>query len=204
METTNWGRYEFHAPGQTRFLDLSWIPGWVRMVNKPLLLTLAASILCLVWKRRFDPEVLLGVSGVAFVLVTAPDFRFLLGYVAILAGAALAAVAPAWPSRRLRFLNAASWVTLAVLCWILYAIARESLIINRDRIDWRSRLIVPADSTAVRPRLAFDLDGVRVLAPAVGGLCWDLDFPCTPYPVAPDLRLCQPKGGLAGGICRGR
>lgn len=200
-ETTNWGRYEFHVPAQTVFLDLEWIPGWTARVNKPLLFTMIVSILCLVIKRRFTPEVLLGFSGVVFVFVTAPDFRFLLGYVAILAGATAATIAPEWRSTRLRFLSPVVWASVAAVCWILHSIARESLLANR--VDWHSRLIVPAASATTEPGRVVNLQGVSVLFPASGFQCWDLPFPCTIYPLTPDTRLCRPERGLPGGVCRG-
>lgn len=200
-ETIFWGRYAGKVPPNATVADVAWLGQWMREANKPLLAVLLIACGLVLARRYRSPAVVLGFTGCAFLFATAPDFRFLAGYIGVLAGAAAFASAPQEPMPAFRWLSPLAWAASAVLCWTLYATARESLARSSSHIDWAARLAVPVTSQSVKPGPPRPVGSVSILKPAVSDQCWDLNFPCTPDPERKGTRLCDPAKGLAGGFC---
>jgi hypothetical protein len=203
LETMDFGSYGFSVPESADRGIRWWIGGWLRRADKPLLGIFVLSLGILLLRVRFPAEAFLGMSGCAFLLLTAPDFRFLCGYIAILAGSAAMACAPSRGLRRLGWMNPVAWALLAALCWTLYAIGRESLARSSVHTDWVGRLLVPIEVTKGSAGQNVQLDSISISRPATGDQCWNLTFPCTPNSLHPGARLCRPVEGVGGGVCLG-
>jgi hypothetical protein len=129
--------------------------------------------------RRYAIPYLVGWAGITYWFVSAPDIRFIYGFLAILL-CLLAAPLVLWLLVRLRRF-AIPLIAAAFLLLLLYQV--YGVYQMRSQIRWRFPADYPAAEVASYPLGQFDTS-----TPATGNQCWYAPLPCTPTP-NPDLRM---------------
>jgi hypothetical protein len=163
-----------------------------------------------------DPFVLYGLaaswSGIVFVLITAPNPRFGMGYLLLPIAMSLA-IFVQWMNRR--------WPTLlstrrSSLPWVTATVALILLVLSIHAPNSRFSLLLPkrmasADGDPIhvvnrqlnmRTTLSLTkakLGDVLVVVPQSSDLCWDAALPCTPE-TWQSIELREPTQGLRGGF----
>jgi hypothetical protein len=207
---------KFHVrpyTGDSRFGSLFDLRRNLKWAGKPLNALLAGVALIatlLVWiLRATSPVYWTGVFGFAALFLSAPDFRFLAGFSAILLGvlAQTLHLKYARPRRESRHPHAVL-LALAVAAGALVladAAVREATYRVRTHDAFRSlnleRLLVPAHLPDAVPGSAFAHSlGVIYRTPKVDQ-CWSLPLPCTPAPPPPNLVWCAGPAHPHLGFC---
>jgi len=211
----------------------NWIPSWPlrRMSNMMFSGLLLLSLALAVVKRRSilshpgsSYAAILAFAGIAYVLASAPDLRFVVGALAIVPALWLAELADAGQSRR----PSPGLVVATVVAAFVVAAGVNTIRLAREPIksglepDVRvaPRLMLPSLAarlgTPVAPDPAFSqaeiMQGfaarrtgdVAYNIPVPIGLCWDVPLPCATETLDVILRLRDPARGLAAGFSRAR
>lgn len=201
VDTRNWARFGGPYPADASFLNVSWIPGWIARTDKVLLAAGLAGLVAVLAKRALNAAAVMAAAGLLFVLATAPDTRFLTGYLAILTGCAAAAFARALPAIPGALTRPWIWGVLGMFMWLGYAVARDVVRPEKQGAGWPSRLVIPCGPRSA-PVSPWDAPpGIQLLHPNTADQCWNAPFPCVPYPPEPAARLCDPLRGLTAGVC---
>lgn len=205
LEVRNWARWEGPNLGDSQLLRIDWVLPWLKKHwNLPLTVITLAALSVIVARRRFWKfGFVSAATGLSYVFMAAPDYRFGIGYVAALCG--LAAVDVPWTRRRYRIpvtaLAAVAMVLMGAKAAAYEHAYRSVFHLKFQSLSWE-RLAVPAriqlhqEETARRQ--SHDLP--FHLAP-VAGQCWGAVQPCTPDEHK-NIRMCDPAKGIRGGICR--
>jgi hypothetical protein len=205
-ETRNWARYLGRMPSNAEVWAADWLPRWVGYYQHSIAAAVVAVSLfgCLLL-RVWRWPLLVGLMGIAYVLWGAPDLRFGYGFAALLPGLVAMEAFAARAAIPLPRLTLALWTVLAaaiLLSDMLYHEHAYRKWLGRPEARWSaSRLLLPQPVPKPAAYTASS-NGIRHWMPLVSDGCWAIDFPCTPYPLRPEVVLCDSERGLAGGLCR--
>jgi hypothetical protein len=209
-----WGwRHWMNAP---RDQDFAWLLGWLRVDRHAfgMLMIALISIGIAMWKsaaranlRNASAAIVLGVTGIAFVMTNAPGIRFLTGYVAILIGVGLASLT--YSNRTLEpqphSVKRTRWYLFPLLAALFLLVAGEH---HRRAIDKRFMaplqsgpywLVPPRLASQKPPAMAINESGIRYLVPQ-NGICGDLTPPCATK--LDHVSYRDPEIGAAAGFRR--
>ena len=149
----------------------------------------------------------MGLTGVAFVLTSAPAFRFASAYVAVLFACALlprGVAALRITGRRMTF------ATMLVLAGLLSALlagavehVRQSQYPRGGRSTGLSAEQLWLPPAMPQPELIRDrVDGFDYVYPRFSNQCWSAPLPCATEKLEARLALRDPRRGIAGGFLR--
>jgi len=201
-ETLQWARYGGPYPAGVEYWSLRWLPGWLQQPLNALLVMLVAGCLLALRRTGVGWAAALGLTGTAYVLAAAPDFRFVIGYAAILSGC----LAMGFPRMVdwTRKVSRNCWVVLAIALVLINGAAHEALhawYIPGGRVEVGiTRLLKPVKLPA--PETRVEQRGEVPIRVPVEHQCWAAELGCTPYPPAASIRFCDAARGWRGGLCR--
>jgi hypothetical protein len=161
-----------------------WLPKWLaaQTLNRRLILAAAlfsplAALPGLRLARRYWLGWLAFLAGTLFWLLSAPDFRFVYGF---LIGTILLALAPwlAWLLKRIPVSPAkvSAVISLAMAAYLAFA-----LVASFEARDFASRLLLPADYDRVPTQSCALANGTVFCAKAYDACSYNA-FPCVPSP----------------------
>lgn len=212
------GRPGLRAPG-----SWVWMAGWIGLIQFLLfhvpdlsMLLAAASVLALAgFGREYAGRgwvFAAGLAGNALILYSAPALRFGLGYTVALGAALLLSLtkSPAGDTRRREsiwrhrgalgaLLLAGGAVFLTVQFFVKTFEISER--VQRPKGEGLQRLLLPP-ALPVGVTLPREVNGLRYVVPASGGLCWAAELPCAAEVLPENVTLRDPARGLrAGFVC---
>ena len=199
-ETRDWARYLGRLPKGATWGSLDWLPGWLLDPGNGSVMVLSAVAL-IAMGRRWNAAAIAGLVGLIATLATSPDFRYGIGYIALLAGCAVSVRAP--QSIQLRLPAA----TLACAAVLIDAVAHEAgylILLHEQRAApvW-SRLVIPPP-ILIPPFANLRVNDVEYSTPQKPDMtCWGAPRPCAIHKPPPTLHWCDPVKKELGGLCRG-
>jgi hypothetical protein len=185
----------FARSGGVQLGSGSWISHWLGLLwPKKLLPLVLAALLIHGIRREWSPASTAAALGLAYLSFAAPDFRFMIGYIAAICGAG-AAIA-------MKRLPLPQWGQAA---WAVLVAAVLEKVRNGDPYipyDVGRFLLPPAGFRHLEAPSEWVVNGLRILRPPTDTRCGTLPIPCAPYPPNPTLHLCDASLGYRGGFCR--
>jgi hypothetical protein len=207
-ETRYWARYLDRLPQNAALLAMDWIPRWLSQPqNMIACFALVVGLTGCLLLEGWSWPLVAALAGVLFVFWGAPDVRFGFGYLVAPMGLLTAAFfrRRATAAPRASQLSAPVLACIGAVLLVTDAQVHEHLHRrNSARADDRFgavRVLLP-EPVRKPPERRLNNGILEWNVPDLGDLCFAIDFPCTPYPLGPEIRYCKPERGLAGGLCR--
>lgn len=207
-ETRYWARYLDRLPPDAALFSMDWIPRWLSQPqNLIACIVLVAGVSGCLLLEGWTWELVAAIAGAAFVFWGAPDVRFGFGYLVTPMGLLASALFRKRGTARPRAVQWSSPVLACIAAVVLVADTQIHEYVRRRNFPdsglafGATRLVLP-EPVKKPPSRRLSNGTLEWNMPDLGDLCFGIDFPCTPYPLGPDIRYCKPERGLAGGLCR--
>jgi hypothetical protein len=206
-DTLYWARYYGHWNYDATFFSLDWIPRWL---GNPWNWVFAGVCIIGIWgawktRHQFPWSGAIGLAGSAYVMISAPDLRFAIGYVSLLLGLIGAAYSN-W-TRLISWVPARSWAAAAISFLLLDAVGHEAayyyiLHAKNAAFQWE-RVLIASPIPSGLPFTQNELNGVHYRT-SKAQQCWGIERPCVPPDsgLEPTLHFCDPIVGERAGYCK--
>lgn len=163
--------------------------------------------------RKFngvDWVIVLGFTGMTFILIVSPLIRFGLGYCVVISALLIALLVSKVSQRSDKFLRAITPFLRKILllekivrspvlksALILLVTFSMASVLGRFQSSW----ILPPSLPDVPSLTEVYINDVRYTYPSDWSVrCWDANLPCAPTPISYDIRLRDPAAGIAAGF----
>jgi hypothetical protein len=150
------------------------------------------------------PVLAIGFSGIGFVMLTSPLFRFSVSYALIIPVLSLSINGHRFLQQRIltadRLLACKSWFyrfqpVIQVMPWLLVSL----LIGSSLRYDTFYLLVPPPLQASLTTKQ--QTNDIEYFSPQQDEVCWSTPLPCA-FKVTPDIKLRDPARGISGGFIR--